>query len=201
MSNDNVQQQGSEISSTLLLYWFCIVTFWLIFHKKNLLHFSPEKNRKWPSFCIVDNWKCAAENCCWLNYIMTFVQLQRACLYFPLSDSGGQKCHALFLSLKGFSLWLLQLLLFWLTDHSRLYTPPCPQGHMILLRSDLWPPVTCHLRLLWGHMSSGPTWHLGGLFLTARLQPAYWAEMGAKVKLLGEVLGTFRGFQSGTSQL
>lgn len=69
--------------------------------------------------------------------------------------------------------------------------------------SDL--PTTCRLRFPWRHMSSGPMRRLGWLlFLTAaghgrcRLSGQEW---GLKSCRSGEVLGTFRGFQSGASQL
>lgn len=80
---------------------------------------STEGRRERPLLWIVHNGKCPAENPCWLNDIMTLAQLQSSCLYFRLSDSGGQRRkerrHPISLSLlsqRGFS--LLQLP-FWLS--------------------------------------------------------------------------------------
>lgn len=139
---------------------------------------STGARRKWPLLWIVHNWKCPAENPCWLNDIMTLAQLQSSCLCFRVSDGGGQRrkerrhppplyhggdflyCSCLFDWVALSSLW-----------PSSSCTLPFPQGHMIFLRSNLWPPTTCHLRFPWRHMSSGPVWHLGRLFLSAWPQP------------------------------
>lgn len=102
---------------------------------------------------------------------MTLTRLQWTCLYFWVSDGTEQWRRALSLSLSE-GIFLVVAAAAYLTEWPSLLRPtkscarPRPQGHMILLRSHLWPPTTCPLGFPWIRMSSGPLRCLAGLFLT-----------------------------------